>query len=149
MKDVILGWLGVSDEAEQSAEIDPNRAAAALMVEVMAIDHEWADAESTHIYGLLTNALELSPADAQALLDQAKQDHAESVDLYRHTSVINSHYDPAQKRILLERLWTVAYADGEIDRYEEHMLRKLADLLHLPHSQYIQAKHRARDQMQS
>lgn len=150
MKDAILGWLGLSDDdSEQSTEIDPNRAAAALMVEIMAVDHEWAEEEEAHIATLLQSSLGLSVEDAQVLLEQAREDHAESVDLYRHTSVINQNYDVQQKRDLLMRLWTVAYADGQIDRYEEHMLRKLADLLHLPHSQYIQAKHRAREQMGS
>ena len=140
MKDKILGWLGIQEEAVESPEIDTNRAAAALMVEIMAIDHEWADSEQTQILSLLENSLGLTTSDAIELLDQVKKDHKSSPDLYRYTSVINQHYSTPEKRKLLEKLWMVAYADGQIDRYEEHMLRKLADLLHLPHSQYIQAK---------
>lgn len=147
MKDTILNWLGLAESQADDVEIDPNRAAAALMVEIMAADHEWSDEEHAHIQSLLRDQLGLSADEAQSLLEQARQDHAESNDLYRYTSVINSQYDPDQKRELLERLWTVAYADGELDRYEEHMLRKLADLLHLPHSKYIQAKLSAREKM--
>lgn len=149
MKDVILGWLGLSDEDEPNEEINPNRAAAALMVEIMAIDHEWAEEEASQIQVLLQNSLELSAEDAQLLLEQAQEDHGQSVDLYRYTSVINQNYDVEQKLALLEKLWIVAYADGRIDRYEEHMLRKLADLLHLPHSKYIQAKLAARAHVDS
>lgn len=149
MKDAILGWLGIDEEADEHQEIDPNRAAAALMVEIMAADHEWADEEETRITELLENSLGINAAEAAILFEQAREDHSQSVDLYRHTSVINQHYNVNQKRELLERLWAVAYADGRIDRYEEHMLRKLADLLHLPHSQYIQTKLAARDGSQS
>lgn len=149
MKDAILGWLGIDQENDQVQDIDPNRAAAALMVEIMAADHEWADEEEAHITELLKSSLGIDAAEAKVLFEQARTDHSESVDLYRHTSVINQHYDVHQKRSLMERLWTVAYADGRIDRYEEHMLRKLADLLHLPHSQYIQTKLAARDSMES
>jgi len=148
MKDVILGWMGIDEGSDQAPEIDPDRAAAALMVEVMAADHEWADEEEVQITSLLESALGIEAIEAKALFDQARADHAEAVDLYRHTSVINQHYDVNQKRALLERLWMVAYADGRIDRYEEHMLRKLADLLHLPHSQYIQTKLAARDSIE-
>lgn len=147
MKDAIRGWFGLTEDKEENGDIDPDRAAAALMVEVMAVDHEWAEEEEAHIKKLLQGSLSLSETDAQALIDQARLDHAESNDLYRYTSVINQNYDAEQKRILLERLWTVAYADGQLDRYEEHMLRKLADLLHLPHSKYIQAKLSARSEM--
>ena len=140
MKEKILGWLGLQEEDSQESHIEPNRAAAALMVEIMAIDNEWADEEETQILSLLENSLGLTARDAIELLNRVKEDHQSSVDLYRYTSVINTHYDVAAKRELLEQLWKVAYADGQIDRYEEHMLRKLADLLHLPHSQYIQAK---------
>lgn len=149
MKNVILGWLGIDEETDQPQEIDPDRAAAALMVEIMAADDEWADEEEARITQLLESSLGINAAEAAALFEQAREDHSQSVDLYRHTSVINQHYDLNQKRALLERLWIVAYADGRIDRYEEHMLRKLADLLHLPHSQYIQTKLAARDSAQS
>ena len=149
MKDVILRWLGVNKDTEQDKTIEPNRAAAALMVEIMAVDHEWADEEASQIKNLLQGSLGLSEEDAQMLFNQAQEDHTQSVDLYRYTSVINQHYDVEQKLALLEKLWKVAYADGQIDRYEEHMLRKLADLLHLPHSKYIQAKLSARNQMSS
>lgn len=147
MKDTILNWLGVVESGSEEVDIDPNRAAAALMVEIMAADHEWAEEEQAHIQSLLQDQLGLAADEALGLVEQARLDHAESNDLFRYTSVINSHYSPEQKRELLERLWTVAYADGELDRYEEHMLRKLADLLHLPHSKYIQAKLSAREKM--
>ena len=149
MKDRILGWLGVNEESSQAPEIDPDRAAAALMVEIMAADNEWADEEEAQITSLLKSALGIDAMEAKALFDQARGDRAESVDLYRHTSVIDQHYNVDQKRALLERLWMVAYADGRIDRYEEHMLRKLADLIHLPHSQYIQTKLAARASIES
>lgn len=145
MKDKILGWLGLHEEDSEVSHIEPNRAAAALMVEIMAIDNEWADEEETQILNLLEHSLGLSAEDSVELLNQAKEDHQSSVDLYQYTSVINAHYDVAKKRALLEKLWKVAYADGQIDRYEEHMLRKLAELLHLPHSQYIQAKMAVKD----
>lgn len=146
MKETFLSWFGINNEEETEA-ISPDRAAAALMVEIMAVDHEWAQVEEAHIVGLLQGSFGFPEAEAKALVEQGKVDHAESNDLYRYTSVINEAYTADQKQQLLVKLWTVAYADGELDRYEEHMLRKLADLLHLPHSKYIQTKLTAREHM--
>ena len=144
MKDKWLAWLGIEAE-EEKPEIDVNRAAAALMVEIMAADHQWDDVEAEQIVQLLTQELGLSSSDALAILDECKEQQSKSHDLYQFTSVINEGYSNSQKFDLMKLLWRVAYADGRIDRYEEHMLRKLADLLHLAHSQFIQAKIAARE----
>jgi uncharacterized tellurite resistance protein B-like protein len=37
-------------------------------------------------------------------------------------------------------LWKVSSADGHIDAHEEHLVRKVADLLYVPHARFIQAK---------
>ena len=36
-----------------------------------------------------------------------------------------------------------AYADGELEMHEAHLVRKVADLLHLRHHEYIGGKLRA------
>ena len=56
---------------------------------------------------------------------------------------INKHYSREQKTELLEQLWRVAFADGKLDKYEEHLVRKLAELLHVPHTRFVATKHRA------
>ena len=64
----------------------------------------------------------------------------EAVSLYEFTAVINDQFDREQKIDLVEMLWRVAYADQELDQYEEYFVRKIADLLHVSHKDYIQAK---------
>jgi len=64
------------------------------------------------------------------------------VSLYQFTGLINQHFTPEQKVRVVEMLWQVAYADGHLDPYEEALVRKIADLIHVPHRQFIQAKHR-------
>ena len=143
MKERLLKWFG-ADQAEPLNELDINHAAAALMVEIMAADDQWDKVEAARILELLQSQLGLTATDAAEILDQAKLGQRQANDLFQFTSVVNRNYDNEQKYRLLKQLWLVAYADGRVDRYEEHMIRKLADLLHMPHSQFIRAKIEAR-----
>jgi len=70
------------------------------------------------------------------------------VSLFDYVKVLNAGLDAAGKRALMEMLWEVAYADGRIDKYEEHLLRKLADLLYIPERDYIGAAQRRRARTQ-
>ena len=144
MKDKFKKWLGL-DQPEQIDRLDIHHAAAALLVEIMAADNQWDDVEAAEIKRLLTTHLEIDANDAEEMLTEACEKQKNAHDLYQFTSVVNEQYDNAQKFQLLKLLWLVALADGRVDRYEEHMIRKLADLLHLAHSQFIRAKIEARD----
>lgn len=146
MKEKFKKWFGL-DEPEQIEQVDINHAAAALMVEIMAADDHWDDVEAEQIKGLLDSKLGISEQEADDLLGEARQKREAAHDLFQFTSVINEHYDNQQKYQLLIQLWCVAFADGQIDRYEEHMIRRLSELLHLAHSQFIRAKIEARDQL--
>lgn len=126
-------------EREQSA-LSPQLAAAVLMVEVMAADHEWDDAERTTILELLTTQFSLSDLEAQALLEEASATQKTTHDLYAFTKLVNEHYENGQKYQLLVSLWRVAFADDQIDGYEDYIIRKIADLLNVDHSQFIRAK---------
>ena len=66
-----------------------------------------------------------------------------SVSLYEFTSRLNEELSPEEKADTVEMLWRVAFADGRLDKYEEHLIRKAADLLHVPHRRFIRAKLKA------
>ena len=70
----------------------------------------------------------------------------EAEDFYQFTSLVNEHYRAREKQALVEDLWRVAWADGAVDKYEAHFIRRISGLIHVPHSQFIQAKQRARPQ---
>ena len=73
-------------------------------------------------------------------LDDGQKQSEHAVDLIQFTSVINDTFELEQRVKILKSLWQVALADGNIDKYEEYIIRKISDLLYIPHSQYIQAK---------
>lgn len=134
---------------EQLAPPGPEQqrlAAAALMVEVAAIDEHFAESERTTLLGILRSKFSLDDAAVSALQQQAQDAQANASSLHDHTRIINEQFSAEQKSELIANLWQVAYADGELDKYEEHIIRRISDLLYVPHGEFIRAKLWARDQ---
>ena len=120
-------------------------ASAALMIELINADHETSPEEEAMLDEILVEHFQLSAQEKQDLIDLAHTEKHEATDYYRFTSLLNQHYSQQDKIDLVENLWRLAYADRHIDKFEEHLIRRLADLLHVPHADFMQAKHRATD----
>lgn len=120
-------------------------AAAALLIEVARADFEFGDEEDRTIRAALAGTLDLRAEEIDEILRLAVAESREATSLHQFTHLVNESHSIAEKRALMEDLWRVAYADGRIDKYEEHLLRRLADLLHLRHAEFMRAKHGARD----
>jgi uncharacterized tellurite resistance protein B-like protein len=116
---------------------------AILMLEMMHVDEHIDKTEEEIIKNNLQQQFSLTESETDELLTLAHEEKMDATDYYKFTSLINEHYSQEQKVKLVEQLWQVAYADNVIDRFEEHLVRKLAELLHVPHKHFIQAKHRA------
>ncbi|MFL6624253.1 MAG: TerB family tellurite resistance protein [Sulfurifustaceae bacterium] len=124
---------------------DPVRvAAAALLIEMARMDGGVTETERGRIEGMVQTKFGLNANEAGELLRVAEQEAREATDYYQFTSLIKDHFTPIQKERLVEHLWDVAYADGNLHPYEEHLVRKIADLLYVPHKSFIAAKLRAR-----
>ncbi|MDH5518442.1 MAG: TerB family tellurite resistance protein [Gammaproteobacteria bacterium] len=117
-------------------------ASASLLIEMIRMDHKIEQTEHDTVKALLKKDFSLSDDETDNLFMLAEEESNNAVDYYRFSKLINQSYDNSQKIRIIENLWHIAYADGELDKYEEHYLRKIADLLHLPHKEFIKAKHR-------
>ena len=118
-------------------------ASAALLVEMTRADFEVAPVEREAVTQAIRRAFDLDPEETEALLELAERSADEATSLFEFTRLINEHFDRPQKEHLVELMWQVGFADGHLDKYEEHLVRKVADLIHLPHTAFIRAKHRA------
>ena len=118
-------------------------AATALMVELCRADQKIDENELKTIISIACNTFSLSPEEANVLLDEAKENNQLAVSLYEFTDIINRQCQKKEKIDLIENMWRVALADQSIDRYEEHLIRKIADLIYVNHSDFMRAKHRA------
>lgn len=121
-------------------------ASAALLVEVTRADHEIKGEEREAVSRAMESLFGLSRSEVTALLDLAEREVDQSADLYQFTSLVHQSFTLEQKIKVVELLWRVVFADGMVDKYEEATVRKIADLLYVPHPDFIAAKHRARQQ---
>jgi len=126
------------EETPAAAELP--MAAAVLLLEVARADFESGEAEYLRLQAVLQRHHQVDGKALDSLLGQAESEADRTVSLHRHLEVINRHCEPDDKVQLLQGLWEVAYADGELHHYEEHLIRRLAELLYLPHSQFIRTK---------
>lgn len=134
-------------ETEADRRHHLNLAAAALLVETARSDFTQDESEQAAFAPLLRRALDLSEEEVHAIIQAAEDRVDEATSLYEFTRVINDYGSPEQKRELIEAMWMVAYVDGNLDTYEEHLIRKAAELIYVPHTDYIAAKLAAQKQM--
>ena len=117
-------------------------ATAALMVEMLHVDEQVTAEEDEKLKHILKQRFQLDTSEIEILIDLAHNEKHEATDYYAFTSLLNRHYTQQQKIKLVEDLWQLAYADKHLDKYEEHLLRRLAELLHVPHQDFIRTKHK-------
>ncbi|NOR70059.1 MAG: TerB family tellurite resistance protein [Methylomarinum sp.] len=120
-------------------------ACAALFIEMMHMDDNVHKNEHETILKSICNNFSLSIKEANTLISLASEKHSQTTDYYQFTSLINKGFNQQQKITLIKTLWQIAYADGELDKHEEYLVRKMADLLHIPHLDFIKTKHQAID----
>ena len=115
-------------------------ASAVLLVQVMQADQEGRVDEKNALLKALKNSFVWGEGEIDSLLVLSEQTAATSHDYHRFTSLLNDHCSQEQKIQLVESLWVVAYADAHLDENEQHLISKVAGLLHVTHGQYIAAK---------
>lgn len=120
-----------------------NLAVAALLVEVLRADYDVSAPERRQVLDSIRELLELEPAECEALLLSAERQVDGAHDLHQFTSELNRGLSHEDKLQLLEQLWRVAQADATVHHYEEHLIRRVADLLHVSHREFILAKLRS------
>jgi uncharacterized tellurite resistance protein B-like protein len=128
------------EQADSHDEKQLQIAAAALLIELSKADFIRDPLERAAIVTAIRNCYTLEESMIEELLASAEQASRQSTSLYEFTRVINDRCDENEKFKLIRELWRVANADGNIDKYEDNLIRRVADLIYLPHSLYIKAK---------
>lgn len=141
LKSLFVAPAGESEDEQQHRQ---HLAAAALLIETARADFTEDGDEQAALQQLLCTSLDLSPTEVSELITKASESVDEATSLYQFTRVINDHFDAAQKLQLIADMWAVAYADGNLDKYEEHLIRQVAELTYVPHQDYIRCKLAAR-----
>ena len=135
----------LSEEAgEEKEQRGIEFATAALLIEVSRSDEERTEDEKQSIIAILQGLFEFNEEELSNLIELAEDAIEEAHDLHQFTRLLNENYDYSGRKELVVQLWRVAYADGRIDKFEEHIIRRIAGLLHVDNSDFVQAKVSAR-----
>ncbi|MDZ7853012.1 MAG: TerB family tellurite resistance protein [Halomonas sp.] len=115
-------------------------ATAALLFEVARADYHLDESEVALLRDQLRRRFTLEETDLDELLQLAREEAESAVDHYQFVSLIKEHFDYAQRCELVRMMWSLSLADGEQHHLEEHRIRRLAELLHVSHSDFIRTK---------
>ena len=137
-QDNILSHEATGSEVKPLEAI--KKASAALMVEVMLSDGQLESEEQAGIKALLTRTFDLSQENCDELFTLAQDEVRDATSLYEFTGQVNLHFSADDKFELIKQMWHIAFIDDVLDKYEESLIRQVADLIYLPHSQFIKAK---------
>lgn len=116
-------------------------ATAALLFEVTRADFEVLDVERQAVESSIQKVFELSARETRELAELAEREVEDAVSLYQFTGLINRHFSAEEKVRIVEMLWRVVFADGHMASHEEAMVRKIAELIHVPHRAFIRTRH--------
>ena len=132
------------EEAPSSAKGRVDLTCAALLVEVMNSDHELDEREHQEFMAVLQQSYNIAESDLEELIQLAKDESFEATSLYEFTKLINDSYDYEQKVELIENMWRIAFSDKRLDKYEDHLIRKVSELIYVSHSDFIKTKLKVR-----
>ncbi|MCG7545611.1 TerB family tellurite resistance protein [Pseudoalteromonas sp. MM17-2] len=130
----------LQSQPQQDDSPDFKTSVAALLVEVMRADSELQEHERKAMVVLLQKYFDLGEEEVNNLITAASQDLDEAIDYFRFSKQINDNTNAQERIEIIELLWRLAYADGQLDKHEEHVIRRVADLLYVTHNDFIQAK---------
>lgn len=115
-------------------------AACALLLEIATADDDFSDDEKNRISDLMKNKFELTDTEVNNLISKSEEEIQNSVSIYEFTDVLNKSLNNEEKYRIIKYLWHIAYADGNLDSYEEFYIKKISNNLHLHHKDRIAAK---------
>lgn len=133
-----------TDAGAPSREDALRLATAVLMIDVARADHVFEDAEFDRVLELVQTHFDLSPEQAAELVNEADGEAEDLVSLYEFTQLLHHNLDEAEKARIVGLLWQIAYADGQLDKYEDSLVLKISDLLHVSRGRVMRLKHDAR-----
>ncbi len=137
----------ISPDANRDLAHELKLATAALLIEMMYQDDQVHDKEIDAAKKALTERFELTDDECHILFELAEEEVKEAVDYHQFTRLIASKFTQAQKIKVIELLWSVAYADSHLDSLEEHMVRKISDLIYVSHKDFMKTKHKVQDSL--
>jgi len=140
IKELLSNFSKQEEEIAEEKISSLDKACSALLIEVAYADKIFDESEIISLKESLKETYNIDEQIIDELISDAKKTIDESTSLYEYTRVVNDEFDYSDKLELLSRIWKLAFADGNLDKYEDHLIRKISDLIHISHSDFIKIK---------
>ncbi|WP_191600190.1 TerB family tellurite resistance protein [Marinomonas algicola] len=132
-------FANLTQSPSEESDVSYHLALATVLVEIMVSDDEVDQREIEKILEILKAQTGLD-SEVEAILEEARSQSKMANDMFKYTNVINEQASRADKDEIMRCLWRIAYADLELDEYEDHRIRRISELLYVPHSDFIRTK---------
>ena len=132
---------GIEDATDRDAAI--RKATAVLMIDVARADHVFEPAEFDRVLERVSAHFDLSAQEAAELVNSADEEAERLTSLHEFTQLLHNSLDEHEKSRIIRLLWEIAYADGRLDKYEDSLVLKISDLLHVSRGRVMRLKHDA------
>lgn len=144
MIDALLKFLGLTEDLDEEERMEERirHAAAVLLVEIARADHQLHQREIDEVREQLAAAFKLSDREAGELLARAQTAVEEAVSLHEFTKILHAEMTYEEKEAVVEMLWRIALVDRNLDKYEDYMIAKIADLLYVARGDVLRLKQR-------
>ena len=129
-----------NESAVDSKKSEQELAYASLLIEVINSDNKFDDRERDKLLEILSSKLDIHKEELDNFTELAQKKSEDSTSLYEFTREINDQYEYEEKVSLITDLWGIAYSDGKLDKYEDYVIRKIADLIYVSHADFIKSK---------
>lgn len=140
LKDLFIANSGSEEQIQSSNEHKLQIAACALLIEIANADDDFSEEEKTRIVEVMTNKFDLTEEEVNNIISRSEEEIKDSVSIYEFTDVLNKNINNDEKYILIKYLWHIAFADGNLDNYEDHFIKKISNNLHMHRKERIAAK---------
>ena len=142
LRQLIADVVAPNQQGRSSDETGFRLAATALLIHVVSLDGEPSEVEKRKLHSLIESHFGIDRGSADRLIATATRVEGEAVDLYHFTSVIMREVDQTGRLRIVEMMWELVYADGEVSEFEDNVVWRAADLLGISSRDRIELKHR-------
>ena len=143
--DQVAGAISATQTREdgESREEAIRMATAVLMIDVARADHVFDESEFDSVLSLIESHFNISPESAVEIFNEATEEAEDLTSLHEFTQLLHANLDEAEKSRIIALLWRIAYSDGRLDKYEDSLVLKISDLLHVSRGRVMRLKHDA------
>jgi len=146
MADFFNFFKSKKNQATEEESIDPvEMATAVLLIEMARADFNQADDENGVIKQLLKDHFDLNNEGTNQLFSEAESIADNAVSLHEYTRALHETLEPEAKEEIIEMLWRLALSDENLDKHEDYLVRKVADLLYVTNSIVLKIRHKVTD----